>query len=782
MTLEHDALFNETIHERPASREGTGGATSVTNNQPRRVDDISLRWVIVLIAVFALSASGCEPRPESEVGSAPIDGRDARADEDEIRFGVVGSLTGPEATFGTSMSAGIEMAVRQINESGGLLGKPIRLIVYDNRGQPTEAAAATNRLIVRDRIHVLLGEVASSRSMAMAAIAETHGVPMISSSSTHPKVTLGKSWVFRVCFIDPFQGTVMARFAKEHLGLQRIAVMRDVRNDYSMGLSNFFIESFRELGGEIVDDLAYSAGDIDFSAQLTTIRGQRPDGIFVPGYYTDAALLIRQARQLGLQIPILGGDGWDSAQLFEIAGEAVNGTYYANHFALDNPDPRLRTFLEQYREVYGGDAPDAVAALGYDAAQIAADAIRRAGSSDRRAVRRALEQTEGFPGVTGAITIDEHHNAVKPAVVLKVVDRKPVYHTTIYPPELEPEAEPTAIEPALHPEADPEVEAIPQALPAGGAGALSAPAEQERSFFSDLLQHLINGLSLGAAYALIALGYTMVYGVLQFINFAHAEVFMLGAFAGLYSARWLPHFAALPRLAVILGIAMSFCALLGVTIERLAYRPLRGRPRLNTLITAIGVSMLIQAVAQLPWFMGPSPQLFPELIPDGASLALFGISLHLKQVAIFGAAILLMAALHRLVFHSKMGAAMRAVAFDGKTAALMGIDTNRIIALTFIIGSTLAAAAGILVGIGYPRVDPTMGVLLGLKAFVAAVLGGIGNIRGAMVGGLVIGLIEALVSGYGASTYRDAIVFGILILVLVFRPAGLFGKAMAEKV
>ncbi len=299
---------------------------------------------------------------------------------------------------------------------------------------------------------------------------------------------------------------------------------------------------------------------------------------------------------------------------------------------------------------------------------------------------------------------------------------------------------------------------------------------------TELLQHLINGLSLGAVYALVALGYTMVYGVLQLINFAHAEVFMLGSFAGFYATRFIPKFREEPRFLLILLVAMVVCALLGLLIERVAYRPLRDKPRLNALITAIGVSMFIQAVGQLPWFMGPSPQFFPSLIPNVPLVAIAGVSLTSLQAVTFGSTVALMFGLHRLIFHSKMGAAMRAVSFDGRTASLMGINPDFVVGFTFALGSALAAAAGILVGLGYPRIEPTMGVMLGLKAFVAAVLGGIGNIRGAMVGGIVIGLTEALVVGYGASSYRDAVAFGILILILVFKPAGLFGRMAAEKV
>ena len=300
---------------------------------------------------------------------------------------------------------------------------------------------------------------------------------------------------------------------------------------------------------------------------------------------------------------------------------------------------------------------------------------------------------------------------------------------------------------------------------------------------TDLVQHLINGLSIGAVYALIALGYTMVYGVLQLINFAHSEVFMLGAFAGFYAHKLLPKFAAEPRLLALLAVAMVVCAALGFFIERLAYRPLRTKPRLNSLITAIGVSMFIQAVGQLPWALGASPQTYPPLLSGGNLLGdAATISLTVKQVVTLVSAVILMVGLHRLVFHTKLGSAMRAVSFDGRIAALMGINQDFIISFTFMLGSALAAAAGILYAINYARIDPTMGLMLGLKAFVAAVTGGIGNIKGAMLGGLLIGLTEEFVAGYMTSSYRDAVVFSLLIAVLVFKPSGLLGRTVAEKV
>ena len=299
---------------------------------------------------------------------------------------------------------------------------------------------------------------------------------------------------------------------------------------------------------------------------------------------------------------------------------------------------------------------------------------------------------------------------------------------------------------------------------------------------TELLQHIVDGVSLGAIYALIALGYTMVYGVLQLINFAHGDVFMLGSMIGWYaSARWTgesQHPSILGAVAVTL-LSMVLCGCVGFVIERLAYRPLRGAPKINSLITAIGVSFFLEYGGQ--YAFGPNPRAF-GVLPHRPPLHLFGITIGYVDVVTIVISVLLMVVLQRIVFHSRIGTAMRAVSWNPSVAALMGINIDFIISFTFVLGSVLAAVAGILYASKYPSVHPLMGLMPGLKAFVAAVLGGIGNVPGAMLGGLLLGLAEQLVSGYTSSSWRDAVAFGILILILLIKPSGLLGKGTAEKV
>ncbi len=295
---------------------------------------------------------------------------------------------------------------------------------------------------------------------------------------------------------------------------------------------------------------------------------------------------------------------------------------------------------------------------------------------------------------------------------------------------------------------------------------------------TEFLQQIINGLGLGAIYALIALGYTMVYGVLRFINFAHSDVFMVGAFSGYFFSRFFQTESILGGVLVIV-LSMIVCALLGMTIERLAYRPLRKSSKLNVLITAIGVSLLLEYSFQVKL---TKPLLFPALFPVKSFTLPGGIILSSTQILVLGMTFVLIILLQYIVLHTKMGTAMRAVSFNPTAASLVGINNDIIISFTFALGSALAAAGGILYALNYPSIEPLMGVLPGLKAFVAAVLGGIGNIPGAALGGLLLGVIETFVNGSPYSTYTDAIAFTLLILILIFRPAGLLGKVTVEKV
>ncbi len=385
---------------------------------------------------------------------AAVFGCGGTASKEELVIGEYGSLTGGEATFGQSTKNGVEVALRELTEQhqGQIGSLPVRVVVEDDQGKPEEAATVVQKLINNDRVVAVIGEVASSRSLAGGPICQSAGVPMISPSSTNPRVTQVGDYIFRMCFLDEFQGTVMARFTAQTLKLKKVAIFKDLKNDYSIGLAQYFTNAFTALGGSVVAEQAYSSGDQDFRAQLTAIRAKKPEAVVVPGYYTEAGLIARQAREVGLKVPLIGGDGWESAKLLEIGGEALNGCYYTNHWALDAPDPRLQSFLKKYRETFKGD-PDAIGGLAYDASKVLfssletlagqdaegfkALAASKAGSDARRAAEKKLRDliaaTANFPGVTGTLTLDQNRNATKPAVVIEIKDGKKVFNSTFNP-------------------------------------------------------------------------------------------------------------------------------------------------------------------------------------------------------------------------------------------------------------------------------------------------------------------------------------------------------------
>lgn len=376
----------------------------------------------------ALFSFGCKKDGDSSSTS----GAATKVEGDVIKIGEVGSLTGNEATFGTSTHNGIELAIKEQNAAGGINGKKIELTTLDNQGKPEEAATAITKLITQNKVVAVLGEVASSRSIAMAPIAQQYGIPMVSPSSTNPQVTALGDYIFRVCFIDPFQGQVMAKFALDTLKVKKVAILRDVRNDYSVGLANFFIETFKAGGGEIVVDQSYSAGDVDFKAQLTAIREKKPEAVFVPGYYTEVGLVARQAKELGLNVPLMGGDGWDSPKLTEIGGKSIEGSYFSNHYSHEDKAAHVQDFIAKYKADYKV-IPDGLAAMGYDAAKVLFEAMKKSPGLTTKEIRDQLAQTKDYQGVTGKITINEKRDAVKSAVVLRVDKDGFKYQTTVAP-------------------------------------------------------------------------------------------------------------------------------------------------------------------------------------------------------------------------------------------------------------------------------------------------------------------------------------------------------------
>ncbi|MDX1973493.1 MAG: ABC transporter substrate-binding protein [Candidatus Sumerlaeia bacterium] len=380
-----------------------------------------------LIAAFGLfTLIGC--------GGSESSSESASSGADKIKVGQFYALSGEQATFGISSKKGSELAFAEINAAGGVRGgAQLEHITFDTRGIPQETGNAVTRLINNEKVVALLGEVASSLSDAGGQVAQEYRVPMITPASTNPKVTQIGDMVHRICFIDPFQGFVVAKFLKENKNATKVAVLFDQGQAYSVGLKDAFLEAYPKMGGEILTVQSYSSGDQDFSAQLTNIRDLKPDAIFIPGYYTEVANIALQAKRLGVNTILIGGDGWTSEKLTEIAGDSIEGAYYSNHYSPEDSRPKVQEFIKNFKEAYGGETPDAMAALAYDSVYILADAMNRAESLEPDDLAAAIASTKDFDGVTGKITLNAERNAEKDAVILQIQNGESRFVTTVSP-------------------------------------------------------------------------------------------------------------------------------------------------------------------------------------------------------------------------------------------------------------------------------------------------------------------------------------------------------------
>lgn len=357
----------------------------------------------------------------------------------EIKIGLLNEMTGGNATIGSAAANGAKLAIKEINANGGLLGKQIKAVVADNKSEPSEAANAMTKLLTQDRVVAVTGTFSSSNAIAAASVAEANKKPYLVAGATNPKVTVDektktvKKFIYRVCFIDPFQGTVAANFASKDLKVTKAAMLVDNSSDYSKGLAEYFEAAFTKAGGEIVSNEAYLQKDTDFKATLTKIKSKGADVLYVPGYYEEVGKIVKQAREMGITVPIIGADGWDSPKLAEIASVlALNDTYFTNHYSVEDTSPKAKAFVDAYTKEFG-QKPEALAVLGYDAVYVLADAIKRANSVDAVKIAEALAATKDFPAISGVTTINATHDADKNAVVIEMKDGKQVFKTSIKP-------------------------------------------------------------------------------------------------------------------------------------------------------------------------------------------------------------------------------------------------------------------------------------------------------------------------------------------------------------
>jgi branched-chain amino acid transport system substrate-binding protein len=337
----------------------------------------------------------------------------------EIKIGCLAPQSGGLATTGVSGIKGAMLAAEEANRAGGVLGQKVALVAEDDQSQSGQPVTIARKFITQDHIVAILGGLTSSETKEMAPLAQVAKIPLLTPSATNLDITKIGNYIFRSCFTDPLTGRILVHFAWNRLKVRTAVILEDVKQDYSVGLSEAIQSNFTGLNGKILKVIAYSSGDTDFRAQLTSIKSIHPDVIFLPGYYSEVALILKQARQLGIRTTFVGAEGWDSPSLFAVAGKAADGNYYANHFAPDDPDPLVHAFVEKYKNKYHVE-PDDLSALYYDGAGLLFEAIRRADSTDPARIRDALATTKDYRGVTGNITIDEHRNATKPEVILKI--------------------------------------------------------------------------------------------------------------------------------------------------------------------------------------------------------------------------------------------------------------------------------------------------------------------------------------------------------------------------
>ena len=396
------------------------------------------KLLISLTVALSLVLLGCPPKSETASGTS------GAAAGGDILVGEYGSLTGTEATFGQSTHNGIMMAADEINAAGGVNGRKIKVITEDDQSKAEEAANAVQKLISQNQVVAVLGEVASSSSIAAAPICQSSKVPMITPSSTNPEVTKKGDYIFRMCFTDDYQGHSLADYVGQTLGVKSAAILTDVKSDYSQGLGHFFEERFTQLGGKVVGRASYAKGDSDFRAQLTSVKGSNPQVLFVPGYYTDIGQIANQAKDLGMTQPLVGGDGWESPKLIEIGGKALEGCYYSNHYFYADTAPAVRNFVEKYKQRYGV-TPDALAALGYDTMRVLADAMKRAGGKlDGTSLRDAIAATKDFSGVTGTITLGPDRNPIGKKLVIEEIRNAQLTLKATVEPQANAPAEATA--------------------------------------------------------------------------------------------------------------------------------------------------------------------------------------------------------------------------------------------------------------------------------------------------------------------------------------------------
>jgi len=659
----------------------------------------------------------------------------AMAEEPTVKVGAIEDLTGPTARYGIAIKQGFELAAEQINAKGGVLnGRQIEFLVEDAAGQKDQAINAAKKLLARDRVIALLGPTLSNEMFAAGPVAVERQIPIIGTSVTADGITDMGDWVFRTSLPEGDVVPAALANAKQIFGLKKIALL--YANDDAFSKSGFdvFKKSAVAAGLEIADIESFSQKDTDFSPQLTKIKSLGVDALLVSALVEPASGVVLQARQLGMTMPILGGNGFNSPKLVEIAGKAAEGVLVGSPWFVDKPQPENVAFVTAYRTKYDSD-PDQFAAQAYDTMFILAEALNRAGDTDANKLHDALLASD-HDGIMGPFQFTPHRDPASAGGVVTLVVRDGKFQI------LEP-------------------------------GDAKRSVSAVRTAFS---QQITNALVLGSVYALFALGFTLVFGVVRVVNLLYGFYFASGAFIALFAATLLhiPLWIAAPLGAVGAGAVAAM-------LDGVLLTPLRAAkaPELAALIVTLGGVLLFTNCLNLAF--GTQIRRFPAALLDQDALDIAGVVVTPLQIVIVAVALAMVAALFFFIEKTKQGAALRALAENPDVAALMGVNVGRAMALVSFVAGTLAGAAGILIGLNFNAVHPYMGESMMLRGFVVIIVGGLGDIRGALLAGLALGFAEVFTAGYISSDFKEAVTFSILVLTLWIRPIGLFGKASAKR-
>ena len=660
----------------------------------------------------------------------------AAAEEAPVKIGAIEDLTGPTARYGVAIKNGFSLAAEQINAKGGVLnGRKIELMFEDAAGQKDQAITAAKKLLARDKVVALLGPTLSNEMFAAGPVAVEQKTPFIGTSVTAAGITDMGEWIFRTSLPESDVVPQALAVSQAAFGLKRVALL--YANDDAFSKSGFdvFKAAAEKAGLDIVDVESFSQKDTDFSPQLTRIKSLGADALIVSALVEPASGVTLQARQLGMNMPILGGNGLNSPKLIEIAGRAAEGVMVGSPWFVDKQQPENVAFVAAYRREFGQD-PDQFAAQAFDTLFILAEALDRAGGTEARKLHDALLATD-HDGIMGPFRFTPHRDPASASgvVLLQVKDGR----FRILPDDFR-----------------------------------SQPIEQKPG--SMLAQQLCNALVLGSVYALFSLGFTLVFGVVRVVNLLYGFYFASGAFIALFLVTPLhvPLLLAAPLGAVGAGI-------LAAGLDGALLTPLRAAkaPELATLIVTLGGVLLFTQLLNV--LFGTQIRRFPAELLDQTAFQIKGVAVTPLQIVIVAVALVMVTALFLFIEKTRTGAAIRAMAENTDVAALMGVNVGRAMALTSFAAGTLAGAAGILIGLNFNAVHPYMGESMMLRGFVVIIVGGLGDIRGALIAGLALGFAEVFTAGYLSSDLKEAVTFSILVLTLWIRPSGLFGKASAKR-